>query len=82
MKREFRFSRDVENNCNQKIAVSHIVCGTSRPAPYLIYGPPGTGKTTTVVEAIEQVGLKGFPSHKNYETSLLIAVPVTHMSSK
>lgn len=45
----------VERNEEQRRAVEHIVCGTSRPAPYLIYGPPGTGKTFTLVEAIKQV---------------------------
>jgi len=35
--------------------VNQIVCGTSRPAPFLVFGPPGTGKTLTIVEAINQV---------------------------
>lgn len=48
-------NRLVPQNSEQKTAVEHIVCGTSRPAPYLIYGPPGTGKTFTLVEAIKQV---------------------------
>lgn len=42
-------------NKEQLAAVKHIVCGTSRPAPYLVFGPPGTGKTFTLVEAIKQV---------------------------
>ncbi|XP_067932378.1 putative helicase mov-10-B.1 [Watersipora subatra] len=46
---------EIESNKEQKDAVKHIVCRTSKPAPYLIYGPPGTGKTFTLVEAIKQV---------------------------
>ncbi|XP_067932364.1 putative helicase mov-10-B.2 [Watersipora subatra] len=53
----------VENNEEQLKAIKHIVCGTSRPAPYLIYGPPGTGKTFTLVETIKQV-CKNFPKSK------------------
>jgi len=49
------FEELIEENPEQLRAVKHIVCGKSRPAPYLIYGPPGTGKTTTLVEAIKQV---------------------------
>uniref|UniRef100_A0A8C3XCH0 RNA helicase n=1 Tax=Cyanoderma ruficeps TaxID=181631 RepID=A0A8C3XCH0_9PASS len=49
------FNRKLETNEEQRKAVTHIVTGTSRPAPYLIFGPPGTGKTVTVVEAIKQV---------------------------
>ena len=46
----------IEQNPEQKDAISHIVAGSSGRAPYLIFGPPGTGKTTTLVEAIKQVG--------------------------
>ncbi|NXF30132.1 SDE3 helicase, partial [Nyctibius bracteatus] len=49
------FDRKLEANEEQRRAVTHIVTGMSRPAPYLIFGPPGTGKTVTVVEAIKQV---------------------------
>ncbi|NWH92946.1 SDE3 helicase, partial [Aegithalos caudatus] len=49
------FDRQLETNEEQRRAVTHIVTGMSRPAPYLIFGPPGTGKTVTMVEAIKQV---------------------------
>ncbi|NXQ55413.1 SDE3 helicase, partial [Anthoscopus minutus] len=49
------FNRQLETNEEQRKAVTHIVTGMSRPAPYLIFGPPGTGKTVTMVEAIKQV---------------------------
>ncbi|KAM6295143.1 LOW QUALITY PROTEIN: helicase MOV-10 [Aegotheles albertisi] len=49
------FDRKLQANAEQCRAVTHIVTGTSRPAPYLIFGPPGTGKTVTMVEAIKQV---------------------------
>ncbi|NXD26131.1 SDE3 helicase, partial [Spelaeornis formosus] len=49
------FNRKLETNEEQRKAVTHIVMGMSRPAPYLIFGPPGTGKTVTMVEAIKQV---------------------------
>ncbi|NXO67527.1 SDE3 helicase, partial [Phainopepla nitens] len=49
------FNRMLETNEEQCKAVTHIVTGMSRPAPYLIFGPPGTGKTVTMVEAIKQV---------------------------
>ncbi|NXQ26217.1 SDE3 helicase, partial [Alaudala cheleensis] len=49
------FNRKLETNEEQCRAVTHIVTGMSRPAPYLIFGPPGTGKTVTMVEAIKQV---------------------------
>ncbi|NXH52071.1 SDE3 helicase, partial [Rhabdornis inornatus] len=49
------FNRELETNEEQCKAVTHIVTGMSRPAPYLIFGPPGTGKTVTMVEAIKQV---------------------------
>ncbi|NXQ50424.1 SDE3 helicase, partial [Catharus fuscescens] len=49
------FNRELETNEEQCKAVTHIVTGLSRPAPYLIFGPPGTGKTVTMVEAIKQV---------------------------
>ncbi|NXQ88794.1 M10L1 helicase, partial [Nyctibius grandis] len=49
------FDRKLEANEEQRRAVTHIVTGMSRPAPYLIFGPPGTGKTVTLVEAIKQV---------------------------
>ncbi|NXY16778.1 SDE3 helicase, partial [Atrichornis clamosus] len=49
------FDRKLQANEEQCRAVTHIVTGMSRPAPYVIFGPPGTGKTVTVVEAIKQV---------------------------
>ncbi|KAM9369400.1 LOW QUALITY PROTEIN: helicase MOV-10 [Phaethornis superciliosus] len=49
------FDRKLQANEEQCRAVTHIVTGVSRPAPYLIFGPPGTGKTVTLVEAIKQV---------------------------
>ncbi|NXP01025.1 SDE3 helicase, partial [Certhia brachydactyla] len=49
------FNRKLETNEEQCRAVTQIVTGMSRPAPYLIFGPPGTGKTVTMVEAIKQV---------------------------
>ncbi|NWH79231.1 M10L1 helicase, partial [Piaya cayana] len=49
------FDRKLLANEEQRRAVTHIVTGMSRPAPYLIFGPPGTGKTVTLVEAIKQV---------------------------
>uniref|UniRef100_A0A8C8B5G6 RNA helicase n=1 Tax=Otus sunia TaxID=257818 RepID=A0A8C8B5G6_9STRI len=49
------FDRKLQTNEEQCRAVTHIVTGMSRPAPYLIFGPPGTGKTVTLVEAIKQV---------------------------
>ncbi|XP_009072773.1 PREDICTED: putative helicase MOV-10, partial [Acanthisitta chloris] len=49
------FDRRLQANEEQCRAVTQIVSGMSRPAPYLIFGPPGTGKTVTVVEAIKQV---------------------------
>ncbi|NXU36060.1 SDE3 helicase, partial [Drymodes brunneopygia] len=49
------FNCKLETNEEQCRAVTHIVTGMSRPAPYLIFGPPGTGKTVTMVEAIKQV---------------------------
>ncbi|NXL73862.1 SDE3 helicase, partial [Leptocoma aspasia] len=49
------FNCKLETNEEQCKAVTHIVTGMSRPAPYLIFGPPGTGKTVTMVEAIKQV---------------------------
>ena len=51
------FSRKVEENVEQHLAVQQIVCGASYRAPYLIYGPPGTGKTSTLVEAVKQVNI-------------------------
>ncbi|XP_032898205.1 helicase MOV-10 isoform X3 [Amblyraja radiata] len=54
--RELNFyDRSLAENPEQARAVSCIVAGISRPAPYLIFGPPGTGKTVTIVEAIKQV---------------------------
>ncbi|NWV38852.1 SDE3 helicase, partial [Grantiella picta] len=49
------FNHKLQTNEEQCRAVTHIVMGVSRPAPYLIFGPPGTGKTVTMVEAIKQV---------------------------
>lgn len=49
------YDRSLAENPEQARAVSCIVAGISRPAPYLIFGPPGTGKTVTIVEAIKQV---------------------------
>ncbi|NWT40164.1 SDE3 helicase, partial [Chroicocephalus maculipennis] len=49
------FDRKLQANEEQCRAVTNIVTGMSRPAPYLIFGPPGTGKTVTIVEAIKQV---------------------------
>ncbi|NXE06609.1 SDE3 helicase, partial [Lophotis ruficrista] len=49
------FDRKLQANEEQCRAVTHIVTGMSRPAPYLVFGPPGTGKTVTLVEAIKQV---------------------------
>ncbi|NXC40338.1 SDE3 helicase, partial [Penelope pileata] len=49
------FDHKLQANEEQRCAVTHIVTGMSRPAPYLIFGPPGTGKTVTLVEAIKQV---------------------------
>ncbi|NXE92816.1 SDE3 helicase, partial [Menura novaehollandiae] len=49
------FDCKLQANEEQCRAVTHIVTGMSRPAPYLIFGPPGTGKTVTMVEAIKQV---------------------------
>ncbi|KFW74564.1 Putative helicase MOV-10, partial [Manacus vitellinus] len=48
------FDRKLQANEEQRRAVTHIVTGMSRPAPYLIFGPPGTGKTVTVVEGRQQ----------------------------
>lgn len=53
------FDRKLQANEEQRRAVTHIVTGMSRPAPYLIFGPPGTGKTVTLVEAIKQVSGQG-----------------------
>ncbi|XP_062451285.1 helicase MOV-10 [Rhea pennata] len=49
------FDQKLQDNEEQCQAVTHIVTGMSRPAPYLIFGPPGTGKTVTIVEAIKQI---------------------------
>ncbi|XP_061178747.1 putative helicase MOV-10 [Saccostrea echinata] len=53
-KRKF-FDRKIESNQEQQLAVTNIVTGTSRPAPYIVFGPPGTGKTVTIVEALLQI---------------------------
>ncbi|KAL4218612.1 Helicase MOV-10 [Mactra antiquata] len=58
-----------ELNPEQQKAVTNIVQGTSRPAPYMIFGPPGTGKTVTVTEAIRQV------YHGQPEAKILICCP-------
>lgn len=47
----------IKNNEEQRLAVQHILSGTSRRAPYMVFGPPGTGKTMTIVEAIIQIVL-------------------------
>ncbi|MES9903743.1 MAG: AAA domain-containing protein [Sedimenticola sp.] len=53
-------------NREQQQAVTNIVAGTSKPAPYLIFGPPGTGKTVTTTEAIRQVWMtRGATRHEN-----------------
>ena len=49
------FDKKIESNKEQQLAVTNIVKGTSRPAPYIVFGPPGTGKTVTIVEALLQV---------------------------
>lgn len=49
------FDKKIESNQEQQLAVTNIVTGTSRPAPYIVFGPPGTGKTVTIVEALLQV---------------------------
>ncbi|XP_062129273.1 putative helicase mov-10-B.1 [Drosophila sulfurigaster albostrigata] len=49
----------IRNNAEQLQAVQQIVAGQNPQAPYVVFGPPGTGKTTTVVEAILQLHLKG-----------------------
>ncbi|XP_078339905.1 putative helicase MOV-10 isoform X1 [Crassostrea virginica] len=49
------FDQKIESNMEQQLAVTNIVKGTSRPAPYIVFGPPGTGKTVTIVEALLQV---------------------------
>ena len=46
-------------NVEQRQAVKSILEGRGRTlAPYIIFGPPGTGKTSTVVEAVKQLGLR------------------------
>lgn len=46
-------------NPEQQAAVQRISNGHLCPIPYIVFGPPGTGKTTTVVEAIYQLGKQG-----------------------
>ncbi|KAK3103257.1 hypothetical protein FSP39_017883 [Pinctada imbricata] len=63
------FNKDIEKNQEQCVAVSHILRGTSRPAPYIVFGPPGTGKTSTIVEAMKQV------FHKKKDSHILACTP-------
>ncbi|XP_052806170.1 putative helicase MOV-10 [Mya arenaria] len=60
---------DKKLNEEQQVAVSNIVQGTSRPAPYMIFGPPGTGKTVTVTEAIRQI------YHSSPTSRILVCCP-------
>ncbi|XP_034106966.1 putative helicase MOV-10 [Drosophila albomicans] len=53
------FNASIRNNAEQLQAVQQIVAGQNPQAPYVVFGPPGTGKTTTIVEAILQLYLKG-----------------------
>jgi helicase MOV-10 len=49
------FNENIQSNPEQVQAITHIVNGTSYPAPYIIFGPPGTGKTSTITETICQL---------------------------
>lgn len=50
-------------NIYQRQAISGILSGKCRPAPYVLFGPPGTGKTVTLIEAVLQV-YRRQPSYK------------------
>ncbi|KAL0819793.1 hypothetical protein ABMA28_007831 [Loxostege sticticalis] len=60
------YNLQVQENPEQRLAVEHIVAGSSGTAPYLLHGPPGTGKTVTIVEAILQI------VHKNPKNRVMV----------